>query len=68
MTPDPREEACNRFIDGEGLAYIKAEDIDGTRTCILFDGDGEKLASSEYGMIPLFTYAMDLGITICAVH
>lgn len=68
MTPDPREEACNRFIDGEGLGYIKVKTIDGTRTCILCDEDGDEIAMSEFGMVPLISYAVNRGMTICPLN
>lgn len=68
MTPDPREEACNRFIDGERLAFIKVKDIGGTRTCILFGEDGDEIALSAFGMTPLISYAVGRGMTVCAVH
>lgn len=50
------------------LAFIKVMTIDGTRTCVLFDEDGDEIALSEFGMVPLISYAIGRGMTLCTVH
>lgn len=68
MTPDQREQASESFLDHQNLAYIRVENLDGVRTCILFDDLGDPIVLSEQGMVPLFSFAVNHGMTVCAVH
>lgn len=68
MTTSDREQACSSFLEDEGLAYIKVDNIEGVRTCILYDGLGDPIVLSEHGMVPLISYAITRDMTVLTVH
>lgn len=55
-------------ICGHPVGYIRVETIEGKRTCILIDEDGEVIALSEYGMSPLISMAAHHGWEVLTVH
>lgn len=55
-------------VTGHPIGYIRIEEIEGTRTCILVDEDGEEVALSEYGTKPLISFAYDNGWEVLTVH
>lgn len=55
-------------VTGHPIGYIRIETIEGTRTCILVDEDGEDIALSECGMSPLILLAANRGWEVLTVH
>lgn len=55
-------------ICGHPVGYIRVETIEGKRTCILIDEDGEVIALSEYGTSPLISLAAHNGWEVLTVH
>lgn len=55
-------------ICGHPVSYIRIETIEGKRTCILVDEDGEEIALSEYGATPLISMAAHHGWEVLTVH
>ena len=53
---------------GHPVGYIRVETIEGKRTCILIDEDGEVIALSEYGMSPLISMAAHHRWEVLTVH
>jgi hypothetical protein len=52
---------------GRGLAYIKAEEIDGTLYHVIHDDEGDTLAMSEDSW-NLISFAATRGMTVCSLH
>lgn len=67
-TAAEREQACSRFLEHQPIAYIRVEHIESVRTCILVCDDGEPIAVSECGMVPLISYAASHGLELLTRH
>ncbi len=68
MTASTREQACTRFDEDYSIGYAREMDVDGEVMLVMFDGDGDPVAMSRCGIVPLVSYAARYGIELLVRH